>query len=87
MSIICIYNENIIIRFGATKPINMLILKSFGFGGLYGGFVNLLRICGRQPPKPQQPREEEDSLEDVEKIEPLMRSEGDGGGAETETKQ
>ena len=64
-------------------------LFAFGFGGLYGGFVNLLRICGRQPPKPQKPREEVDSSEDVEKIEPLMnpRCEGDGGDAETETKQ
>ena len=61
-------------------------LFAFGFGGLYGGFVNLLRLCGKQPPKPvtQKDRGQEDSSEDVENIEPLMvaRSEGDGGGAD-----
>ena len=48
--------------------------------------MNLLRLCGKQPPKPvtQKDRGQEDSSEDVENIEPLMvaRSEGDGGGAD-----
>ena len=63
-------------------------LFAFGFGGLYGGFVNLMRLCGRKPPVTKKDRGHDDSSEDVENIEPLMvaRSEGDGGGTEAEVK-